>query len=263
MKPETLKLLQTPNSGEGLVFGHSNDGLFDGTLCGESGQTYHIQDGIPDFTSPQYITGKNQRYQNLYNRLAPLYDLSTSIYATIKCGGDRERVMSYLRELEIKDGDRVLETSIGTGRNVQYLPASAAYYGVDISRGMLKQCQKMAYQNYLDVDLFLCPAEELCFRDATFDVVYHVGGINYFNDRAAAVREMIRVARPGTKIIIVDETEDLAKKYENVPGASEFYKNRKEKISSPIDLVPPAMEEVQLKSILNGDLYCLSFRKPA
>lgn len=33
-----------------------------------------------------------------------------------------------------------------------------------------------------------------------FDTVFHVGGINFFNDRARAISEMIRVARPGTKL---------------------------------------------------------------
>jgi ubiquinone/menaquinone biosynthesis C-methylase UbiE len=262
MKPDTLQLLQDPQSADPLNFDYDLESSRYALLNPKTGKRFLIQNGIPDFTSSDFINGKNQKYQTLYNRMAPLYDFSTTLYAKIKCGGDRERVMSYLKELEIKEGDRVLETSIGTGRNVQYLPPYASYYGIDISQGMLAPCQRMAYRHHLDVDLFLCPAERLCFKDETFDVVYHVGGINYFNDRGAAVREMIRVARPGTKIIIVDETEDLAKKYENVPGASGFYKIREEKISSPIDLVPPEMHEIQINNILGGDLYCLSFRKP-
>lgn len=96
----------------------------------------------------------------------------------MKSKGDRARVTEYLQELEIKDGDRVLETSIGTGRNIQYLPRTASYYGIDISWGMLKQCQKKGRRQNWDLELFLCPAEGLCFQDNVFDVVYHVGGIN-------------------------------------------------------------------------------------
>ncbi len=168
--------------------------------------------------------------------------------------------MEYLQELEIKDGDRVLETSIGTGRNVQYLPRSASYYGIDISYGMLTQCQRKAHQQHWKLELFLCPAETLCFQDDAFDVVYHVGGINYFNDRAAAVHEMIRVAKPGTKMIILDETEELAQNYSNTPGAKGFYHPGKN--IPPIDLLPAGMLDVQQKSIAGGDLYCLCFRKP-
>jgi hypothetical protein len=32
-----------------------------------------------------------------------------------------------------------------------------------------------------------------------FDVVYHVGRINFFNGKAGAIREMIRKAKPGTR----------------------------------------------------------------
>jgi ubiquinone/menaquinone biosynthesis C-methylase UbiE len=40
-------------------------------------------------------------------------------------------------------------------------------------------------------------AERLPFADRTFDVVFHVGGINFFDQPAVAVREMVRVARAG------------------------------------------------------------------
>ena len=40
-----------------------------------------------------------------------------------------------------------------------------------------------------------------------FDCVFHIGGINFFTDKVRAIKEMIWVARPGTKIVIVDETE--------------------------------------------------------
>ncbi len=41
-----------------------------------------------------------------------------------------------------------------------------------------------------------------------------------------------------------------------------FDKDRPAKISDTIDLVPPHMLNVNVKTIADGDLYCLSFRKP-
>ena len=99
-------------------------------------------------------------------------------------------------------------------------------------------------------------------QDEVFDVVFHFGGINFFNDKAAAIREMIRVAKPGTKFVIGDENEALAQKYEKLHMADKFYNNRKQTISAPVDVLPPAMQDVQLKDIAGGDVYCLSFRKP-
>jgi ubiquinone/menaquinone biosynthesis C-methylase UbiE len=54
-----------------------------------------------------------------------------------------------------------------------------------------------------------CEGENLPFADNSFDVVFHCGGINFFNDKQKAILEMIRVAKPGTKLQIVDETERL------------------------------------------------------
>ncbi|MGC3979367.1 MAG: methyltransferase domain-containing protein [Paludibacteraceae bacterium] len=56
-----------------------------------------------------------------------------------------------------------------------------------------------------------CEAESLPFEDASFDVVFHCGELNYYNDKQKAITEMIRVTKPGTKILIVDETDKLVK----------------------------------------------------
>lgn len=50
--------------------------------------------------------------------------------------------------------------------------------------------------------------EDLPFADNSFDIVFHSGGINFFSDKAKVISEMIRVAKPGTKILITNETAD-------------------------------------------------------
>jgi ubiquinone/menaquinone biosynthesis C-methylase UbiE len=205
----------------------------------------------------------NKKYRKLYDRIAPIYDLSTRAYAYFRSGGEENRRTEYLNELEINDGDKVLEVSIGTGANLRYLLRAAQFYGVDISRGMLRHCKKKLVRLALDAPLLLGAAEALPFKDRVFDVVYHVGGINFFDDKGAAITEMIRVAKPGTKIMIVDETEKIAKAYERSPGARQFYKDRCQTIAAPIGFVPTEMLDVHVKEVCNGELYCLTFRKPA
>jgi len=95
-------------------------------------------------------------------------------------------------------------------------------------------------------------------------VVFHVGGISFFNDKGKAIREMIRVARPGSLLLISDETEEYARQtYEKIPYTSSFYKNRETQVTIPIDLVPPEMEEIRLEMIKGGLFYAITFRKPA
>jgi ubiquinone/menaquinone biosynthesis C-methylase UbiE len=166
--------------------------------------------------------------------------------------------------LEVKPGDAVLETSIGTGLNLKYLPRGVRLFGLDLSAEMLSSCQANLRRWGLDADLFLGNAESLPFADSSFDVVFHVGGISFFNDQAKAIREMIRVAKPGTLILISDETEEYAQKtYERIPITSSYYKNRKQPVKVPIDLVPAEMEEVHLEMIKGGMFYAITFRKPA
>jgi ubiquinone/menaquinone biosynthesis C-methylase UbiE len=264
MKPEILALLCDPATHEALEdrFEPDSHGQSQETIVNPiTGQRYPLRDGIPLFLESE-ITGSNKRYQTLYDRMAPLYDFSTWAFARLKGMSVEKRLREYLDELEVTPGSLVLEVSVGTGRNLQFLNQQAHFVGLDISWGMLKQCQRNTAKWKLDVTLFQGTAEHLPFKDEVFDVVFHFGGINFFNDKAAAIHEMIRVAKPGTRFVIGDENEVLAQKYEKTPVTGVFYGNRAEAITAPVNLLPPEMQDVQVKDIAGGDLYCLSFRKP-
>ena len=206
------------------------------------------------------LTGSNKKYQNLYDRFAPLYDLVTRAYARLRSHGERERVSQYLNELEIKDNDRVLEISIGTGRNIKYLNPRAEYYGVDISLGMLRRCNRVMKRQGREVILVQAEAESLPFKDDSIDVVYSAGGFNFYNDRAAAVKEMLRVAKPGTKLMIYDETQKTIAKYEKSKVIGNIYK--REGAADPRGFLPAGVENVDYKQICSGELFVLTFRKP-
>ena len=71
----------------------------------------------------------------------------------------------------------------------------AKVFGLDISLGQLRRCQSYTERKDWAVDLFLGNAEQLPFQDAVFDSLFHIGGINFFNDKKKAIEEMIRVVR--------------------------------------------------------------------
>jgi ubiquinone/menaquinone biosynthesis C-methylase UbiE/uncharacterized protein YbaR (Trm112 family) len=265
MDAEFLSLLCSPVTHEPLELasepgqpGESRE-LLIGT---ESGARYPLRDGIPVFLDESSLLGDNKKYQGMYDRLAPWYDLGIRLYARLKSGGEESRRMEYLRELEIRDGSRILEVSVGTGGNLRFLPRNARYFGLDISWGMLRQCRRNLQRWGREASLVYGAAEELPFKDGVFDAVLHMGGINFFNDRAQALREMVRVARPGMKIVIADEYEKIAKTYEHLPFMKYFFKERRQAIGPPVDLLPPGMLETQVRELWGGDLYCLTFRKP-
>jgi len=160
----------------------------------------------------------------------------------------------------------VLEVSVGPGVNMPYLvnrPDVGEVFGLDISLGQLMRCQSYIRKQGWSVDLFLGNGEQLSFRDESFDGVFHVGGINFFNNKKAAIEEMIRVAKPGARILIADETEKGARGYEKfIPGFKKSFGGKREAILAPIDLVPKEMQETRLFDVWKGWLYCIEFRRP-
>lgn len=116
-------------------------------------------------------------------------------------------------------------------------------YGLDISAGQLARYSNLVTKRGWSVDLFLGMAKVLPFKAETFDSVFHIGGINFFSCKKEAIDEMIRVARPGSKIVIADESERVAQLIARIPGFSRSYQGKKMDTSVPVHLVPDTMEE--------------------
>ncbi len=265
MNPETVSLLCRPGTHEPLYLASTSGpvgGKQEELVCVHSGERFRVRDGIPILLDESKVSGFNLRYQKFYNRIALLYDTSIKLFAFLVGGGEAHFRGEYLRELEVRDGDRLIEVSIGTGANLRYMPATATYFGLDLSWEMLRRCQRNLKRWRLQAELILGNAEELPLHDESFDAVLHVGGINAFNDRAKALSEMARVARSGTKIVIVDETAKLTESFAWIPGVRGVLRKYGERFSAPVGLVPKGMKDVHVKEFAKGNLYCLTFRKP-
>jgi ubiquinone/menaquinone biosynthesis C-methylase UbiE len=235
--------------------------------CVRCAQSYPIERGIPRFIRREELDDLNRRFARYYDWLSRFYALFTKV-AFVAMGGERKARKEILDRLELVDG-RVLEVSIGPGVNLPYLFESSEVgqvYGLDISWGQLARCNRFVQRHGWSVDLFLGAAEGLPFKKGCFDSVFHIGGINFFSDKKRAIEEMIRVARPGTKIVIADETERVAQLYDRIPGFSRRYEGKKADTAVPAHLVPDTMKEVRVDDIwkAHGDYhgYCLEFRKP-
>ncbi len=225
----------------------------------KNGTVFPVEDGIVRFLSGKELSGNNKNFQKMYDGFSGLYDGFTRFFALIS-GGEKQRLMEYLSELEIKDGDKVIEISIGTGRNIKYLNPKAEYFGADISLGMLKKCRKNMLKINRNIGLIQAEAENLHLRDNSFNVVFSAGGFNYFNDREKAVLEMLRIAKPGTKLMISDEPEKIMKSFEKIPFAGKNFKLDDSK--KPEDFIPEYCRDVQYREICKGALYVLTFIKP-
>jgi ubiquinone/menaquinone biosynthesis C-methylase UbiE len=265
MKPESVPILRCPCSHEPLrlVSEPAPDGSPQQVLVSEpSGERYAVRDGIPLLLDQDAVSGTNLRYQGAYNKAARFYDPALRLGARLVGGSEGHFRREYLQELGVHAGQRVLEVSVGTGANLRLLPPGATYFGLDISWGMLARCQENLKKWQLEAELFLGNAEELPFFDESFDVVYHVGGINAFNDRGQALAEMVRVARSGSKLLVVDENAKLMEALSWAPSAKRMLQEWGDRFQAPVDLLPDGMVEVQVTDVLRGWLYCMAFRKP-
>lgn len=223
-----------------------------------TGRVYPIRDGIPLFVST--LTGPNLRNQALYDRLAGGYDLAESFSRILLRKPEFRR--EIIAALEVRPGMRVLEVGVGTGANLRFLPSEIEFFGVDISWGMLQKCRKNLRRTRRQAHLFQSEAGRLPFRAEVFDCVFHVGGINLFSDPERAIREMVWVARPGTKIVIADETEKMPQNnHQNGSTKTSSAGNEGGRFS--INLIPEEMEEVSACEVAGGRFHLVSFRKPA
>jgi ubiquinone/menaquinone biosynthesis C-methylase UbiE len=260
-RQQSLAVLQSPVSGQPLhvVEEHSEE-----TLVSNSAERFPVRNGIPTFLKSEDLTGDNGKYNHLYETIGGFYDDTQRFFGAFR-GVDLDSYFAnYMSLLDVKPGDSVLETSVGTGLNFKYLPRGVKLSGLDLSQEMLNRCQANLRRWGMDANLYLGNAEHLPFADSSFDVVYTAGAFNFFTDRVEAIQEMIRVAKPGGHLMIEDETEEYVKStYENIPFTSSFYKDRKEAVTVPIDLVPPEMEDIHLEMLRDGKFYAITFRKPA
>ncbi len=220
-----------------------------------------VVDGIARVLTNEEINGSNRKYQALYDRIAWCYDGLIKLARLFLGEGSVSPVQAFLDDLNIQKGERVLEVSVGTGANILTLPKDADYYGIDISLGMLRKAQKNLKRRGRSAYLAHAAAESLPFEDNFFDVVFHSGGFNFFTDRQQAINEMIRVAKPGARLLIADETEETAKMGEKLPIAKWFFKGRDEVIEPPIDLLPPNIVDPKVSYTKQNTLYVVTFTK--
>ena len=256
MKDELLTLLINPYTGDELK--REGDLLVDVT----TGEKFAINSSVPVLLRKEEITGLNRLYQKRYDWLVYIYDFMMLTLSPLI--GGKEAFRSIAEIIEINSGERVLETSVGTGIEIKNLVdhgKKADYYGMDISYGMLKKCRRNVLKWNVDIKLVQGNAETVPFKDELFDVVYHIGGINFFNDKEKAIQEMIRVARPGARIYICDET---VKQIEEQPKfISIFYQKPDPEIyEPPLKYIPGNMQNVVNHMLWDDKMYLVSFQKP-
>lgn len=96
---------------------------------------------------------------------------------------------------------------VGTGLDFPYLPADAdnAYVGIDLTPAMLERATKRAKQLQLPIDLIIGDVHRLPLADASFEAVVLHLILAVVPEPIQCLREAVRIARPGARILILDK----------------------------------------------------------
>jgi ubiquinone/menaquinone biosynthesis C-methylase UbiE len=98
----------------------------------------------------------------------------------------------------------VLDVACGTGENFPYLERARSVVAFDLSPEMIGEARRRARQLRMDVDLVVGDAQKMPFPDGIFDEVVSGFSTCTFPDHVAALGEMVRVTRPGGRILLVE-----------------------------------------------------------
>jgi ubiquinone/menaquinone biosynthesis C-methylase UbiE len=140
---------------------------------------------------------KAERWTRYWDRKSATYDTEMGVWDRRLFGDSREWACGQA-------AGEVLEVAVGTGLNLPCYPADVSLTGLDLSAGMLDIARERARGLGREVTLRQGSADGMPFADASFDTVVCTFGLCAIPDHVAAVGEMIRVLRPGGRLILVD-----------------------------------------------------------
>ncbi|MCB9762318.1 MAG: class I SAM-dependent methyltransferase [Alphaproteobacteria bacterium] len=225
--------------------------------CAGCGRRWGEVDGLPDLVDEAAVWGTDRLLRVVYDRLGRLHDPALRYLLAPIDGFDedavRARIADALAERLRAPPRRLLDLGCGTGQELLRLAArfpDAALVGVDLSPGMLRLGARKLARAGVDAWLALADVHALPFPDDTFDGVVHVGAVNNWRDKRRALAELLRVARPGAPVVIVDEQLDPALRrslvHRGLFRAMTWYDRRPQ---APVALLPADAEAISVTQL--------------
>ena len=143
----------------------------------------------------------SEQIATIYTRLAAVYGAWTWML-------ERQSLQRALTLAAIVDGESVLEVAVGSGyvfREILRRNASGRNVGIDLTEAMLRETRCKVARTGARFVLQQGDARSLPFDDASFDLVLsnNMLGLLAHADAERAVREMLRVLRPGGRMVLV------------------------------------------------------------
>jgi ubiquinone/menaquinone biosynthesis C-methylase UbiE len=208
----------------------------------------------------RYDSARRQRAS--YGRWARLYDLSTAFAALIYRFDDTKERQKAVERLALEPGQRTLEVGAGTGLNLpliaEHVGINGAMVGLDVTRAMLRITARRLDRERIFGDLVEGDARHLPFPDDEFDAVLSFGGFNGLDNRKNALIEMMRVAKPGAKIVVADQGMSEIKR-NTLLGRLFVRQDPWLRQEPPVDLLPDGARNVQVTHFRAENWYLIDF----
>ena len=131
-----------------------------------------------------------------FDRFASSYDSS------FMGRGSRRFYADLIRELDVEDGDAVLDVGCGTGSVLCYIADKKQIkgFGIDVSENMVA----LARQKNPAFSFVAGDSARLPYADGSMDTVMACMAYHHFPNQAAFRREAWRVLKPGGSLYICD-----------------------------------------------------------
>jgi demethylmenaquinone methyltransferase / 2-methoxy-6-polyprenyl-1,4-benzoquinol methylase len=136
----------------------------------------------------------------MFDRIAGVYDVMNSVMTAGLHHRWRERAVDLAR---VGPGSRALDVATGTGDLAIALAARGAeVVGSDFSEGMLERARlKSPAVRWEQANALALP-----YGDGEFDAATVGFGARNFSELAVGLREMVRVVRPGGRVVVLEIT---------------------------------------------------------
>lgn len=230
----------------------------------ENGHSFGFENGFPALVFPRELLGSDAEFRAKYDEGAGRYDegmrwLFHSFY-------EEEAAVrgQMLALLDVQPGHRILEISGGTGAMAELIRGRLGRDGwlalAELSPSMLARARERLGSDR--IDYVVCNGSYLPFADASFDRVFHFGGINEFAEKERAITEMARVTKPGGVVLFGDESVPPWQR-ERRFGKVLIAANKLYRHEPPLASLPENIAEVSIRWVLGGAFYLIQFRVTA
>ena len=146
----------------------------------------------------------------MFDGVARRYDLTNDV---LSLGQDRLWRRAVVAACAAEPGERVLDIAAGTGTSSEpFADSGVDVVPADFSTGMLA----VGRQRRSDLPFTAADAMRLPFADDSFDVVTMSFGLRNVADTDAALREFLRVTRPGGRLVVCEFSTPTNRAFETV-----------------------------------------------